>query len=106
MTSSDPHLTCLPHEGNLSFMKNTLRTGRSLAQRPRFVKTEKVLILLIKKRISQVELARRWGVSRSAVSALVSGKVPYSPLLLRLAEVLSVPLRSISTGNMPNLSKD
>lgn len=76
-------------------MQNARLNGRSLARGPWFIDTQKVLILLIKKGIKQIELARQWGVSRGAVSAVVLGKAPYSPLLFKLAEALGVPLRRI-----------
>lgn len=88
-------MTCCLYSDILSFMQTTRLNGRSLAQGPWHIDTQKVLILLIKKRIKQVALARQWGVSRGAVSDLVLGKAPYSPLLFKLAEVLSVPLRQL-----------
>ena len=72
-------------------MNTTNRTG------PFYLKTEKVRIFLIKQRIKQVDLARQWGVTRSAVSRLIAGHVPYSPLLRKLAAALGVPLRRMTT---------
>ena len=77
-------------------MQKEFIAGRRSVRGPWLVNTQKVLILLIKKGVKQVDLARQWGVSRSAVSAVILGKAPYSPLLLKLAEALNVPMRSIT----------
>lgn len=88
-------LTCCGQTGNMLCMNTTNCTG------PFYLKTEKVQILLIKKRIKQVDLARQWGVTRSAVSRIIAGHAPYSPLLRKLATALSVPLQRITINQRP-----
>ena len=94
-------MTCCLLGDNLLRMKNKKLIGRSLVQGPVFLDREKVLILLIKQRIKQVDLAWKWGVTRSAVSRIIAGHAPYSPLLHKLAAALGVSLRSITNHQRP-----
>ena len=69
------------------------RLGRGIVSEVGVAKMDRVKVL--RRGIRQTELASRWGVTRAAVSQVVNGQRPYSPLNMQLAEALDVALSEI-----------